>query len=400
MGGVFCLRLFLRDKITLARTYLDLPLALFFGFCSLSVLWNFNAPSAIRDLRGVFLILLLYPLITNVVRSRWQVEILLWIVIFTGLATSALGIMETYNLYFKFDAQNIISFVRDDILAGKIDQHGYYLPLFPQLASAQAKMGSIVSTFGNRNYLGTFAMFTAFLPLAFFFYYRNMAMKVASFGIFGWMLFGLYITRCRAALIGIVVGIVYFAIMFLIYDRKWRLTRRYAIFFTSAISLIFVLLFAFSVTTINSTCYILDKIKTTFTLSRRVSNTYERMWVWYGNAEATSKNKAAWLIGKGFGSFKHFFPYQEAETFTDRNQETFTPVTFRQAHNDWIQIISELGLVGLILFLFLVFRFFKSISFSIKNDVFGRVEGNLNGDHVLLLGLGAAMVAQFNSLCS
>lgn len=392
LGGIYCVRLFTRRKILLTRTSMDLPLAMFFGLCIFSVLWNYNAPSAIRDLRGVLSILLLYPLLVNVVRSRWQVEMILWVVIFTGLATSMIGIFETYNFYFKIDNSGI-SYVKDEVLSGVIDDKAFYLPLFPQLASPDAAMQSVVSTFGNRNYLGTFAMFTAFLPLAFFFYYKSVTMKVISLGLYGWMLYGLYITRCRAALIGIACGIVFMAIMLLLNDRNRKLMKKNARFFLVAVAIIFVALFAVSVYTIKSIS-IFDKIKTTFTLDRVISNTYERMWVWHGTIKAFDKSPLTWLIGRGFGSFKHFFPYQEAETFSDANKETFTAVTFRQAHNDWLQVFAEIGLIGMILLLFLVYRYFASIQLALRREIYARPDGEMTGDHVLLIGLGAAMVSQ------
>ncbi|HPT47680.1 MAG TPA: O-antigen ligase family protein, partial [Candidatus Rifleibacterium sp.] len=360
---------------------------------ALSVMWNYNVPSAIRDLRGVFAIMMLFPLVANVVRSRWQLELILWVVVFTGLATSTIGIMETYNFYFKFDAQNLITYVKEDVLNGKIDPNGFYLPLFPQLANRDYNMGSVVSTFGNRNYLGTFAMFTAFLPLAFFFYYRNRLMKAFSLGLYGWLLYGLYITRCRAALIGIACGMVYLVIMLFLNDRKQRLIRRHAIFFIFAVGFIFAGLFAVSVKTIQSES-ILDKIKYTFTLNREASNTYERMWVWYGTIKAFDGSPIGWMLGRGFGAFKHFFPFQEGETFSEDNKETFTAVTFRQAHNDWLQLISEMGVIGLGLFLFVVYRFFSSIQQALRRDIFGQPNGEMRGEHILLIGLGAAMVSQ------
>jgi tetratricopeptide (TPR) repeat protein len=396
LGGIYCIRVFITGRVRFSSSSLDFPIALFFGFCALSVLWNYNASSAIRDLRGTFAILLLYPLIVNIVRSRWQVELILWVVVIAGLLTSTLGIMETYNLYFKFDAQNLITFVKDDVIAGNVDPKGFYLPLFPQLANNTYSMGSIVSTFGNRNYLGTFAMFTAFIPLAFFFYYRTRFMKLLSLGLYGWMLFALYITRCRAALIGIVFGFIYMIVMLLLNDRNKKLMKRNAIFFGAAVVLIFAMLFWVSVTTLTQlkTTSMWDKIKGTLTLDRAASNTYERMWVWYATIQSFRLSIPKWLVGSGLGSFKHFFPYQEAETYSDANQETFTAVTFRQAHNDWLQVLAELGLIGLILFFFLVYRFFNSIYRAIHREVWKPVEGEMNGDHILLIGIGAAMIAQ------
>ena len=395
LGGIFCCRLFgvglFNKEVALSRTSLDMPLVLFFGFCALSVMWNYNGISAIRDLRCVFTIMLLFPIIVNVFRSRWQVELLLWAVVFTGIATATIGFMETYNLYFKFDASGI-HYVKEQVLAKNYDPNGYYLPLFPQLASPDYAMGSVVSTFGNRNYLGTFVMFVAFVPLAFFFYYKNILMKVFSLGLFGWLLYGLYITRCRAALIGFAVGFLYMVIMTLINDKGFKLIKRYGML-AGIVVVFFVGGLVVSAVTIKSES-MWDKIKLTFTLDRLVSNTYERMWVWFGNNQAFKENNFTVLAGQGFGSFKHFFPLRESTVFSDNNKESFTAVTFRQAHNDWLQIFSELGIIGMILFLFLVKRVYSSIQDSLRRDIFTRREDVMNGDHILIVALGAAIVSQ------
>ncbi len=397
LGGLFCIRLFgkglLGKEVTLSRTSLDFPLSLFFGYCILSVIWNYNGISAIRDLRCVLLIMLIFPIVVNVYRSRWQVELLLWVVLFTGLATATIGFMETYNLYFKFDSIfPFVHYVKDKVLAKNYDPNGFYLPLFPQLASPDYAMGSVVSTFGNRNYLGTFAMFVAFIPLAFIFYYKNLIMKVVSLSLFTWLLYGLYITRCRAALIGFAVGVVFMLILWIINSGKSNKAIGYGIIVGGLVICIFIAGLVVSALTIQSES-MLDKLKLTFTLNRLKSNTYERMWVWYANNKAFSENIRTLLLGQGFGSFKHFFPLKEAEVFSDNNKGSFTAVTFRQAHNDWLQIFSELGIVGMILFLFLLKRFFSSIQKSLQYDIF-YLKNELNGDHALIIALGAAMVAQ------
>ncbi len=397
LGGLFCVGLFgsglFKKNVALSRTSLDFPLVVFLGFCVMSVIWNYNGISAIRDLRCVLVIMLIFPIVINVYRSRWQVEILLWVVLFTGLATATIGVMETYNWYFKFDSiAPWIHYVKDDVLAKNYDVNGYYLPLFPQLASPDYYMGSVVSTFGNRNYLGTFAMFVAFVPLAFIFYYKNYIMKAISLSLFGWLLYGLYITRCRAALIGFAIGVIYMIVMAFINNRSLKKAVTYGIFVWIAVVIFLVAGLVISNYTIRSES-MWDKIKLTFTLNRLKSNTYERMWVWYANNKAFSEKFRTLLIGQGFGSFKHFFPLKEAEVFSDRNKSTFTAVTFRQAHNDWLQIFSELGIVGMILFLYLVKRFYASIQNSLRFDIF-YLDNDLNGDHILIIALGGAMVAQ------
>jgi len=393
LGALFAVRFIYAGVIKLNRTRLDMPLALFFSLSVLSVAWNYNGLSAIRDLRGTFLIMLLFPLMVNTIKTRWQFEGFLWAMVFTGTATAALGIMEAYNWYFRWDpTAGWFVFARDEIFSGMVDFKAYYLPLFPQLANKNYDMASIISTFGNRNYLGTFTMFTAFIPLSFYFYYKNIVMKAVSMGLFGWMLYGLYITRCRAALIGIVGGIIFMGLMLVLFDRSWKFVKHNAAFFFATAGIV-VLGLTVQVSTSRS-FNMLDKIQSTFTMDRKTSNTYERVWVWYATFQSFAHNPVKWLIGSGFGSFKHFFPLQEAATYDDDNKETFTAVTFRQTHNDWLQLVSELGLTGLGLFLFLGWRFFKTIVSAVKQETKDQPKGEFKGDHVLLIGLGAAMVSQ------
>lgn len=392
LAGILVAARFLYYKeINLIKSKLDLPLALFLTLAVLSISWNYNATSAIRDIRGTFLIIMIFYYMLLSIKNRWQVDIILWTVVFTGLATATLGIFESYNWYFKI-ANGTIQFARDEIFSGYIDPNAYYIPLFPQLADKNYSMFSIVSTFGNRNYLGTFTMFTSFVPLAFYFYYSVPFMKLLSLALFGWTIYGMYITRCRAALLGLIIGICFMIFMLLKFDRDWKFVKKNKIFFI-AIILLVLLGFIIQVTTAKSST-MLDKIMQTFSLDRNVSNTYERLWVWYATYKSFSNSLFKWLLGSGFGSYKHFFPLQEAETFDDDNKETFTAVTFRQAHNDWLQLVSELGLIGLGIILFLIWRFYKIIYDSVKSVTTELEEGEFAGDQVLIISLGAAMAAQ------
>lgn len=391
--ALFCGRTIALGKFSLRRTSLDLPLTLFIFWWVLSIAWNYNVPSAIRDLRGCLLILFLFPLIVNTIRFRWQFDLILWAMVLAGVATSLLGMMEAYNLYFRCDPQAGWMFVRDEVLASPtpiIFHEQDYLPLFPQLANRDYSMEAIVSTFGNRNYLGTFSMFTAFIPLAFCFYYRNLFLKAASFLSLGIMAYGLLITRCRAAAIGIASGFCFMILMLFLLNK--RFFRKNAPFFAVVCLVGFGIVF---LTTQTTSFSIVDKIKKTVSLNRENSNTNERLWVWYSTYKSFSDNPIKWVLGSGFGSYKHFFPFQEADTLSDENKETFTSVTFRQAHNDWLQLVSELGLIGLAIFVWLVWRFFSGIYIAIKTDAKKADSGGgFSADHVLLIALGAAMVSQ------
>ncbi len=357
---VLAVRFMVSGKVAPTRSRFDLPIVLFFSFCLFSIFWNLNPASAARDLRNTLLVLSLYVAIVNCIQWRWQISTLLWCMVIVGVTTSLLGIMEAYFIFFRIPVTGGAPYYASpEIASGVIDPRDYYIPLFPQLGKQENMLYAVISTFGNRNYLATFTMFTSFVSMGFMFYYRNLLVRGLALLSLFIMVGGMVITRCRAGLIGLACGAAVVFLFMIMREAGRRFIRNNRLFFVIVAWLCIV---PIVVTAFTLNYSMVDKIKSTFTLDRKVSNTYERLWVWFATIESFAYSPSRLLLGQGFGSFKHFFPLQQAETFQrhpSADNDTFTPVTFRQAHNDWLQLVSELGLIGLVLFLFLVWRVYS-----------------------------------------
>jgi len=77
--------------------------------------------------------------------------------------------------------------------------------------------------------------------------------------------------------------------------------------------------------------------------------------------------KDNFFLGTGLGSFLNVFPFYE-------NPQTVTNRFMNHAHNDWLEIIMELGLIGFSLILLALFWLFRNFArlFSDKNNFKGR----------------------------
>jgi O-antigen ligase len=388
---LFCIRFIYEKQIRLSRTPIDLPLALLFLLALLSLIWNFNSEPALRDLRGTILLLLLIPLVTSTVRKLRQVEILLWIMATAGTLTALLGILEAYGIYFRLDTNSGLVYASREILNGYIDLTATYLPLFPQVMQKNGwSEGCILSTFGNRNFLATFAMFTAFIPLTFSFYYHRKWVKVLSLISFSTILMGMFATHCRAAVLGLIAGFIFIALILFLTQRKQILIKkvRWIILFIG-LTISGSLLFVTQTTDMPS---FLQNFKNIFSMDLKISNTAERVGIWKVTYASFSSHPSRWLVGSGFGSFPHFCQLQVAESFTENEKEAFPSIFFLQAHNDWLQLISEMGFIGFGLLLFLLWRLFRRIYFTLKKDTVNSSPA-VHNSKLLLIGLTGAITA-------
>jgi len=90
-----------------------------------------------------------------------------------------------------------------------------------------------------------------------------------------------------------------------------------------------------------------------------VGTFYSRLNLWSTIKENLLENKHALIFGYGIGS------KSSAAKFALENKESLKFINLG-ADNMYLQMIFEIGIIGLILFLFVVWRFFNNISFVFK----------------------------------
>jgi len=274
-------------------------------------------------LSGLFFFLL------NWRNSNKDVIPLIIIIMFVGIAESLYGMLEFFS------------------------GHRYILNL-------DMKISSVTGTFINRNYFAGYLLMVIPLSVGYFFsrevFQRSRFMGwrhwlssldgktlLISFGIIV-MILGLLFSASR---MGIVSLLLSFSLMSFLFRKSQRGQR-----FSKTTALIFGLALLWAV-------WIgLDAVISRFFA---VSEGFEERWRFWVNTFQIFKDFP--LFGSGLGTFVHIFPM--FRSFHIRGLVT-------HAENDFLQLLSEVGLIGtgllLILFLFLFFRVVSGVRSLSQRD--------------------------------
>jgi O-antigen ligase len=209
----------------------------------------------------------------------------------------------------------------------------------------------IMVTFADPNDFGAYII--SVLPLTFLFLNREMS-KTKRITLLIVCLLGLYClfrTSSRGAWLGFLAGVfVYFSI----YNKKIAIVVPVAV----------VLLL-----TITPKGF--DRVAGLF--KQEKNTVWERKVLWGSALDMVKENP---VLGKGVNTFSKYFPKYKPADYPD----------LRYAHNSYLQMASEIGIAGLLLFLSIPATILSGAFKGIKQKALGSVNGQI------LLGLIAGYV--------
>ena len=328
---VFALFLLWCGKKFLAREPVsDMPLkAPMASFLALGALWLVFSSfryAVFEELLRFVSFFLLYVLIIQEVRGERRMRLMIDSVLFVTILTSLYGVLQRL---------------------------GY--PLFDWIPEHYTR---IMSSYGNPNFFGTHLVGAIPLLLALSMGSRGWRRSLSALGLI-LALACLLFSETRGAWIGFAFSLVFLAFM-LLRTRIIRFDCKTLLPFLG-VFLVLVLLLLLSQ----------DMI------ARRISglqhphgSVLQRLHTW----EVTlSMIKAAPILGTGLGTFQIFFP--KFKYFGFESDVHIGNVL--HAHNEYLEITAEMGLVGLVVFLWLMVSFFR---YTLRN----RREGQ---DGLIALGL-------------
>jgi len=256
---------------------------------------------------------------------------LILIIMFIGIAESLYGILEFFS------------------------GHRHILNL-----DMKALISSVTGTFINRNYFAGYLLMIIPLSVGYFFsretFQRSRFMgwqhRVSSLDgkalliAFGTilMILGLLFSASRMGIVSLLVSFSLITFLFRESQKRERFTKTIVLIFSLA------LLWAVWIG--------LDAVISRFF---SISESFEERWMIWKNTFQIFKDFP--LIGSGLGTFVHVFPMYRS--FHIRGLVT-------HAENDFLQLTSEVGLIGtgllLILFLLLFFNVISGISSMSRRD--------------------------------
>ncbi|MBR6253293.1 MAG: O-antigen ligase family protein [Clostridia bacterium] len=278
-----------------------------YGLCALT---SADIKSSIQVAALLLSFMAFYFVIINSVETEKQLKGLIAIFVAVGFAVAGLGIYQ-YLFGGSFASS---SFVDKE--------------LFEDIQTR------VSGTFDNPNVMGEYLLLVIPVAMSYFFNSKGFRKKIIALGVIGVMCVSLALTYSRGCYLGLIICVGIYLLL---------------------INLRFILLFLAGVVAIP---FVLPKsIINRFTSigNTEDTSTSYRISIWKG---AIDMFKDYWYrpIGQGTTAFNSVYPLY-----------SLSGVGAEHTHNLFLQVAVETGAVGIIAFLFLIFRFFQCILSAIKN---------------------------------
>ena len=293
-------------------------------------------------------------LIINVVKDKRDVTLILYALLLSAFLTSLYGLLQYLGV-----------------------MRGAY---------ARTGLSEIISTMGNRNYLGGFLAYLLFPSLILLVRVRSRLLRVIAIGLVSFN-FGMAMLVHQT---GVVVSLIFALLAFFIGLALFRPIAPIRRNRTWLLALLFLLVLTFLIEApsgpLNSVVGLSAEEGTSWLGRVWAQNAGRvRSWDWWVGWEMLKDHP---IIGVGLGNYKlNFLPYKAKFLATPQGSSyDFYIPRAAQAHNEYIQFAAELGLLGILSLLGLLILLPWSLWRRLRLNP-------LEEDRFDLLLLGCGMVA-------
>lgn len=268
-------------------------------------------------------------LLDNAVTSRRQTELMIRAFVLAGTAVSVFGIYQ----YFFYNPASAGAWIDDD--------------MFSEITNR------VYSTLDNPNVLGEYLLLITPFAAACLLTAKTWPRRLFYLGCLGAMLLCMLFTTSRGGWLGLLFAAAIFIVML---DARFIL-----------LGLVALVVMYFSLPD-----WVVERFTSIGNMSD--SSTSYRVYIWLGTI---SMLKDYWLsgLGPGIAAFNMVYPAY-----------SFNTVSAPHSHNLFLQLMCDAGILGLVLFLMVVFSFYRRTfsAFSISTKA---------GDKTVRIYLAAAVSA-------
>ncbi len=327
----------IKGEFTLDLTSLFLPASLLFIVSLLSLI---NAKSIGTGLESIAILIyffLIYLLIVNTVKTKGHIKLLVGVILVSAVLASLYGLLQYYGV-------------------------------LPGAPGRTGGSGAIISSLGNKNYLGGFIAYLFVPSLILIFVSKKLWIKIlglVSSAIIYLTLIPVSSDGAWGALIAaalfLLIGMAFFR-LFSLFSKN----RLWVILLVSVLVLIYLLqgapgplnsLLGYSATTSSQEKGWISSIPVVGRLAGKLRGVRAEDW-WVG----WEMFKDHPILGVGIGNYKvRFLEYKGIFRTTERSERfDFYIKRAAQAHNEYVQMGSELGLLGILALAFVAFTIFRA----------------------------------------
>ena len=325
-----------KESWSIRIPWIVLP-ALGFVLASLfSLLAATNGRVVVQSLVLVVFFFQLLIIIANVVRERKDVNLILFALLASGFLAGLYGLLQYLGV------------MRGAAIGG----HG---------------AGNIISTMGNKSYLGGFLAYILFPAVVLVVRLRSRPLRAAAIVLISFTFGMTLVVEQTAVVVSLVLAAIAFIVGWLVF-RPIEPIRRNRIWLI-ALGLTLVLTFLIEAPSgpLNSVVGLSADGSSWIGRIWAANSGKTRSWDWWIGWEMFKDHP---LTGVGLGNYKlNFVPYKAKFLATPRGASyDFYIPRAAQAHNEYVQIVAELGIIGIIALLSFLVVIPLSIWIRLRTD--------------------------------
>jgi hypothetical protein len=310
---VWVIKMIIERSVKILQSPLTLPILLFFGIFVLATVFSVHRFSSIfgsyprfhGGLISLIIYLLFFFLVAANIKNRWQISRILFALLLSGLIIAVIGLANFFDFYFLGD------FLRNPFLtpAGSADSTSLFLALILPILI-------LTFFFEKRKILWIFSGIVSLLFIFYIFLISHLAAVLSVFLVF--LLAILFSQLKLSREMAIRGGIFFLLCLFLLTINNWDFVRS----------------------------------KTPFLKERPIQHDIVlNQNTGWAIATGGVQNLKLLFLGSGPGTYLFDFSRFKPAEF---NQTPFWNFRFEKSSNEYFQIISTLGLLGLLAFLYLL----------------------------------------------
>jgi len=322
------LKMISREEIKFTSTPLNFPTLSFIAICVLSLIWSNSFFVSLTELPLFLAGPLLYFVITNSINDERQINRILDILLIVGGLFGIYGIFQYNGIDFSFWARNI----------GRQQVFGL---------------------FGNVNYFAEYLIVPLPIAVSLFFVSRNKFKKILLLIAILAMGTSLITTFTRGSYLGFGVSLIFMFFVFPISRGKNFIKNNKKIFIIILVAIIIIIFLFVVPTPLNKSSTVISKIKSRISVTQLTqdSSYNRRIAIWKFTGMMIKDHP---LLGSGIGTYKYNTLRYQAEFFAQGENRSLYPHGFAdKAHNEYLQLWAELGIIGLGIFTWLIISYFR-----------------------------------------
>jgi len=312
-----------QEKIKFIRSPLDFLVTAFMAICAVSLLWSDSPFITLKELPLFLTGPLLYFIITNNINKNKQINHILGVMLIVGGLFGIYGILQYKGIDFAFWKANV----------GR---------------------NQVFGLFGNVNYFAEYIIVPLPLAISLFFATRNRTHKILLFGGILAMGGSIILTFTRGSYLAIGISSISMFFLYLVGQGKSFIKEHKKIFIL-ILALIILVTFLFAIPNpLNKPGTVISKIKGRISITQftKGSSLKRREAIW---GFTTLMIKDHPLLGSGLGTFKYNSLSYQAKFFDQGENRRLYPYGIAdKAHNEYLQLGAEVGILGLGIFIWLL----------------------------------------------